>query len=75
MRLVALALVFVSLALIAPVAAAAQGRATMCRPLAERGRVWVECCAQSYARNPRMISRSARIHQIERCVRNRLRAP
>jgi hypothetical protein len=74
MRLAAQALVILLLAL-APVEAAAQGRATICRPLAERGRVWADCCVQSYVRNPRLMTRSARIQQIERCVRNRLRAP
>jgi hypothetical protein len=52
----------------------AQDRATNCRPLAERGRVWVDCCNQSFARNPtRAISRRARLRSIERCVRTRLR--
>jgi hypothetical protein len=52
----------------------AQDRATNCRPLAERGRVWMDCCNQSFARNPtRAISRRARLRDIERCVRNRLR--
>lgn len=54
--------------------APAQDRATTCRPLAERGRVWLECCDQSFARNPtRAMSRRARLRSIERCVRNRLR--
>jgi hypothetical protein len=52
----------------------AQDRATNCRPLAERGRVWTDCCNQSFARNPtRAISPRARMRGIERCVRNRLR--
>lgn len=52
----------------------AQDRATNCRPLAERGRVWIECCNQSFARNPtRALSPRARMRGIERCVRNRLR--
>jgi hypothetical protein len=52
----------------------AQDRATTCRPLAERGRVWLECCNQSFARTPtRVMSRRARLRSIERCVRNRLR--
>jgi hypothetical protein len=54
--------------------AVAQDRATNCRPLAERGRVWVDCCNQSFARNPtRAITPRARLRGIERCVRNRLR--
>jgi hypothetical protein len=54
--------------------ASAQDRATTCGPLAERGRAWLECCNQSFARNPtRAISRRARLRSIERCVRNRLR--
>jgi hypothetical protein len=54
----------------------AQDRATACRPLAERGRVWLECCNQSFARTPtRAMSRRARLRSIERCVRNRLRGP
>jgi hypothetical protein len=53
---------------------AAQDRATNCRPLAERGRVWTDCCNQSFARHPtRAISRRARLRGIERCVRNRTR--
>lgn len=53
---------------------AAQDRTTNCRPLAERGWVWVDCCNQSFARNPtRAISRRARMRSIERCVRNRTR--
>jgi hypothetical protein len=56
--------------------AVAQDRATNCQPLAERGRVWVDCCNQSFARNPtRAMSRRARLRSIERCVRNRLRHP
>jgi hypothetical protein len=56
--------------------AAAQDRTTNCRPLAERGRVWVDCCNQSFTRNPsRATSRRARLRSIERCVRNRLRNP
>lgn len=52
----------------------AQDRATNCRPLAERGRVWADCCNQSFARNPtRAMPRRARLRSIERCVRNRLR--
>jgi hypothetical protein len=52
----------------------AQDRTTNCRPLAERGRVWADCCNQSFARNPRRaMSRQARMRGIERCVRNRLR--
>jgi hypothetical protein len=54
--------------------ALAQDRATNCRPLAERGRVWIDCCNQSFARTPtRAISPRARLRGIERCVRNRLR--
>ncbi len=54
--------------------ASAQDRATTCRSLAERGRMWLECCNQSFARNPtRAMSRRARLRSIERCVRNRLR--
>ena len=52
----------------------AQDRATNCRPLAERGRVWTDCCNQSFARNPtRAITRARGLRGIERCVRNRLR--
>jgi hypothetical protein len=52
----------------------AQDRTTNCRPLAERGRVWTDCCNQSFARNPtRAISPQARLRGIERCVRNRMR--
>lgn len=54
--------------------AVAQDRTTNCRPLAERGRVWLDCCNQSFTRNPtRAISRRARMRGIERCVRTRLR--
>ncbi|HZO44280.1 MAG TPA: hypothetical protein VFB68_00165 [Xanthobacteraceae bacterium] len=52
----------------------AQDRATNCRPLAERGRVWSDCCNQSFARHPtRAMSPRARLRGIERCVRNRTR--
>ena len=74
MRRFAQALLVVVLAFVAGAPVAAQDRATNCRPLAERGRVWVDCCNQSFARNPtRAISRRARMRSIERCVRNRLR--
>ncbi|MCC6890181.1 MAG: hypothetical protein IT536_16760 [Hyphomicrobiales bacterium] len=54
--------------------AAAQDRTTTCWALAERGRVWLDCCNQSFARNPtRAISQRARMRMIERCVRTRLR--
>jgi hypothetical protein len=52
----------------------AQDRTTNCRPLAERGRVWTDCCNQSFSRNPtRAMSPRARLRGIERCVRNRMR--
>lgn len=74
MRTFARILLLAAWALVIGEPAAAQDRATTCRPLAERGRVWVECCNQSFARNPtRAISRRARLRGIERCVRNRLR--
>ncbi len=74
MRRFAQVLLVAMLALAAGEPVAAQDRATNCRPLAERGRVWVDCCNQSFARNPtRAISRRARLRGIERCVRNRLR--
>jgi hypothetical protein len=67
-------LLVASLALATGGPVAAQDRATNCRPLAERGRVWMDCCNQSFARHPtRAISRRARLRGIERCVRNRLR--
>jgi hypothetical protein len=54
--------------------AVAQDRTTNCRPLAERGRVWTDCCNQSFDRHPtRAISRRARLRGIERCVRTRTR--
>jgi hypothetical protein len=70
----ALVLSIAMLALAIGEPAVAQDRTTNCRPLAERGWVWVDCCNQSFARNPtRAISRRARMRSIERCVRNRLR--
>jgi hypothetical protein len=67
-------LLIAMLALAAGEPATAQDRTTNCRPLAERGRVWVDCCNQSFARNPtRAISRRARLRGIERCVRTRMR--
>jgi hypothetical protein len=76
MRTFALVLLAAMLALAAAAPAVAQDRTTNCGPLAERGRVWVDCCTQSFARNPtRAISRRARLRGIERCVRNRLRHP
>jgi hypothetical protein len=74
MRRFAQVLLIALLALAAGEPVAAQDRTTNCRPLAERGRVWVDCCNQSFARNPtRAISRRVRMRSIERCVRNRLR--
>lgn len=74
MRVLARILLLAAWALVFGEPAAAQHRATTCQPLVERGRVWVECCNQSFARNPtRAISQSARLRGIERCVRNRLR--
>jgi hypothetical protein len=76
MRTFAWALLVAMLALAAGEPVAAQDRTTNCRPLAERGRVWMECCNQSFARNPtRAMSRRARLRGIERCVRNRLAHP
>jgi len=73
-RTLAGTLLIAMLMLAASSAAVAQDRTTNCRPLAERGRVWADCCNQSFARNPRRaISRQARMRIIERCVRNRLR--
>ena len=74
MRTIALMLMVAALALVPGGPAAAQDRTTNCRPLAERGRVWAECCNQSFTRNPtRSISRQVRMRAIERCVRTRLR--
>jgi hypothetical protein len=74
MRTVLHALVLAILMAVAGGPAAGQDRATNCKPLAERGRIWAECCNQSFARNPRRgMSRQARLRVIERCVRNRLR--
>jgi hypothetical protein len=54
--------------------AAARDQATACRALSVRGKVWSDCCRQSYARNPsRVISRRTRLRQIDRCVRIRQR--
>ena len=74
MRTVARALVIASLMLIACTPSMAQDRMTHCRPLAERGRIWAECCNQFFVRNPyRGMSRQARLRVSERGVRNRLR--
>ena len=74
MRMFVWVLLVAMLGLAAGEPAAAQDRTTNCRPLAERGWVWLDCCNQSFARNPtRAISRRARMRGIERCVRNRLR--
>ena len=74
MRTVAHAVAIVLLVLVVGDPAVAQDRLTHCRPLAERGRIWAECCNQFFARNPsRTMSRQARLRVIERCVRNRLR--
>lgn len=73
MRTVAQVL-FAAFLICAAAPAVAQDRSTNCRPLAERGRVWMECCNQSFARNPtRVLSPRARMRVIDRCVRNRLR--
>jgi hypothetical protein len=74
MRRFAPVLLFATLVLGGAAPAVAQDRATNCRPLAERGRVWIDCCNQSFARNPtRAITPRARLRGIERFVRNRLR--
>ena len=74
MRIFAQVVLVALLALAAGSPVAAQDRATNCRPLAERGRVWTDCCNQSCARKTtRALSRRARLRDIERCVRNRLR--
>jgi hypothetical protein len=74
MRRAAQILLIALLAVAAGEPVVAQDRATNCRPLAERGRVWSDCCNQSFARNPtRAISPRARLRGIERCVRNRTR--
>ena len=74
MRRFAQVLLVAMLALAAGEPVVAQDRATNCRPLAERGRVWTDCCNQSFDRHPtRAISRRARLRGIERCVRNRTR--
>lgn len=74
MRRFAQVLLVTVLVLAAREPATAQDRTTNCRPLAERGRVWVDCCNQSFARHPtRAISPRARLRGIERCVRTRMR--
>jgi hypothetical protein len=74
MHLVVAVLLAVLLAPPAQASFAWQDRTTTCKPLAERGRAWSECCTQSYTRNPsRAMSRRARLRSIERCVRTRLR--
>jgi hypothetical protein len=74
MRIVAAALLAAFLAGPAQASFAWQDRSLTCKPLAERGRHWSDCCTQSYARNPsRAMSRRARLRNIERCVRTRLR--
>ena len=74
MRVVGAALLVVMLAMPAQASFAWQDRSLTCKPLAERGRAWSDCCTQSYARNPnRAMSRRARLRNIERCVRTKLR--
>ena len=59
MRRFAQVLLVAMLGLAAGEPVVAQDRTTNCRPLAERGRVWIDCCNQSFARNPtRAISRA-----------------
>ena len=74
MRIIAVAVFAVLVTVPAEAAVAGLDRSLSCKPLAERGRVWADCCTQSYARNPnRSMSRQARLREIERCVRTRLR--
>jgi hypothetical protein len=74
LRIVVGALSIAALALTLAGEAAARDRTTTCRPLTARGPAWAYCCKQSYSRNPqRVLSRRARMRQIERCVRTRLR--
>jgi hypothetical protein len=74
MRVIAQGLLIAFMLIVDGEPVTAQDRATNCRPLAERGRIWADCCNQSFARYPtRAISPRARLRSIERCVRNRLR--
>ena len=74
MRSVVVALFMVLVTMPASATIAGLDRSTSCKPLAERGRAWADCCTQSYYRNPnRAMSRRARLRHIERCVRTKLR--
>ena len=53
MRTLAQALLLAMLTIAAGGPALGQDRTTNCRPLAERGRIWADCCNQSFARDPR----------------------
>ncbi|MGH6768475.1 MAG: hypothetical protein ACRECO_05575 [Xanthobacteraceae bacterium] len=76
MRIVLGALLVAILALGPAGEAAARDRTTACRPFLMRGPVWAGCCKQSYTRHPRRaMSRRARLREIERCVRMRVRRP
>jgi hypothetical protein len=74
MRIVGLALFALLVTVPAEATVAGLDRTTACKPLAERGRAWADCCTQSYSRNPsRAMPRRARLRHIERCVRTKLR--
>jgi hypothetical protein len=74
MRTLACLFVIAMVVLAAADPAAAQDRTMNCRPSLERGRIWVECCNQSFTRHPtRAMPWRVRLRSIERCVRNRLR--
>jgi hypothetical protein len=75
-RIVVGALLLIVLALASAGEAVARDRTMACRPFLMRGPVWAGCCKQSYTRHPRRaMSRRARLREIDRCVRVRLRRP
>jgi hypothetical protein len=73
-RIVVSALLGAVLALASAGEALARDRTMACRPFLMRGLVWADCCKQSYTRHPRRsMPRRARLREIDRCVRMRLR--
>jgi hypothetical protein len=70
MRVVGAIVVILS-ALIASAQVEIRAQGATCRSLAPRGKVWADCCAQSYARrSSETMSRGGRMQEIESCVRN-----
>jgi hypothetical protein len=76
MRIAVWVLAIAMLVMASAIPAVAEDQSTSCRTLSLRGHNWADCCTRSYARRAAgMVSRRARMEQIERCARNGGRLP